>query len=89
MQFESLAAMMSMGGHGPYVWAAYGIFLAVLAGCLVWCRMRRTAIIRQLQDRALAQKTAQKTVQKTVQKTAESHGNDDGGGRDGSRGDQQ
>lgn len=35
MQFESVAAFLDMGGHGGYVWAAYGLTLAVLAWNLV------------------------------------------------------
>lgn len=29
-QFDSLADFMVMGGHGPYVWSAYGISALVL-----------------------------------------------------------
>lgn len=52
MQFDSLAALMSMGGHGPYVWSAYGIFILVLAGLIIWCLQRRAAIIQQLLQQA-------------------------------------
>ena len=31
MYFDSLEALLAMEGHGPYVWAAYGITLLVLA----------------------------------------------------------
>lgn len=31
-QFSSLADMLSMGGHGPYVWASYLITLTAIAG---------------------------------------------------------
>ena len=31
MYFESFAEFLAMGKHGPYVWSAYGITLAVLA----------------------------------------------------------
>ena len=31
MSFSSFAEFLAMGGHGPYVWSAYGISLAVLA----------------------------------------------------------
>ncbi len=30
MKFESMADFIGMGGHGLYVWLAYGIALAVL-----------------------------------------------------------
>ena len=35
LQFDSWAAFIAMNGHGPYVWAAYGITFACLAA-LVW-----------------------------------------------------
>lgn len=31
MSFSSVAEFLAMGTHGPYVWSAYGISLAVLA----------------------------------------------------------
>ena len=34
-QFDSLQALLAMDGHGPYVWAAYGITFFAL-GALVW-----------------------------------------------------
>lgn len=30
MSFSSFGEFIAMGGHGPYVWAAYGISLLVL-----------------------------------------------------------
>ncbi|WP_281648249.1 heme exporter protein CcmD [Parendozoicomonas sp. Alg238-R29] len=30
MYFDSIYELLTMGGHGPYVWAAYGIGLSVL-----------------------------------------------------------
>ncbi len=30
MYFESFEALLAMGGHGRYVWSAYGIAIAVL-----------------------------------------------------------
>ncbi|AVO55079.1 heme exporter protein CcmD [Ectopseudomonas mendocina] len=31
MSFSSFAEFLAMGTHGPYVWSAYGISLAILA----------------------------------------------------------
>ena len=31
MSFASFSEFLAMGSHGPYVWSAYGITLAVLA----------------------------------------------------------
>ena len=47
MQFQTLDELISMGGHGIYVWAAYGITLSVLIA-LVWGPLarRRRALAR-------------------------------------------
>lgn len=48
MYFDSLAAALTMDGHGAFVWSAYAITLLVLAAILVapWRRQRR--LLRQL-----------------------------------------
>ncbi|WP_339338542.1 heme exporter protein CcmD [uncultured Oceanicoccus sp.] len=35
MQFDSLAAFMSMQGHGIFVWSVYAISLVVMVGLVV------------------------------------------------------
>lgn len=48
MHFDSFAAVISMEGHGPYVWAAYSVTFLVL---LVLQRMgvsRERRILRQI-----------------------------------------
>lgn len=34
-QFDNLTAFVAMGGHGPYVWAAYGVGLLVMAWLVI------------------------------------------------------
>ena len=47
MQFESLAALWEMQGHGPYVWTAYGIAAVVLMA-IIWVPLaRRRRFLRQ------------------------------------------
>lgn len=46
MRFESLSALVQMDGHGPYVWAAYGIAFAVLAVNLWWPRHASRSFFR-------------------------------------------
>ena len=48
MYFESLQAILHMDGHGPFVWAAYGITVAVLLTMLILPRRRSRAQLRQL-----------------------------------------
>jgi heme exporter protein D len=52
-QFHSVAEFLAMGGHGPYVWSAYGIALAVLVG-LVAQPLRRCRATLEAVRRAAA-----------------------------------
>ena len=47
MRFDSLAAFISMDGHGAYIWSAYGITLVVLLANLLWPRVMRASFIKQ------------------------------------------
>lgn len=55
MQFDSLAALWSMNGHGPFVWSAYAIAAATLVA-LVWLPLRRQR--RFYRERAQAERRA-------------------------------
>jgi heme exporter protein D len=48
MYFDSLQALLTMDGHGGYVWAAYLIAAAVILGILVTPIRRRKRILMQL-----------------------------------------
>ncbi len=48
MYFDSLQAVLQMEGHGPYVWAAYGITCIVLLSMLLAPRRRSRQQLRQL-----------------------------------------
>jgi len=48
MYFDSLQAALSMGGHGTYVWLAYGVTAAVIAAVLIVPWRRRARVLRQL-----------------------------------------
>jgi heme exporter protein D len=51
MQFDSLAALWAMNGHGPFVWSAYAIAAATLVA-LVWLPLRRQRrFLRELRVR--------------------------------------
>ncbi|MFG6667254.1 heme exporter protein CcmD [Halomonas sp. HNIBRBA4712] len=49
--FDSLAAFFAMGGHGAYVWAAWGVTAALLALCFVQAQLERRALIKALARR--------------------------------------
>jgi len=51
MYFESIEALIAMGGHGPYVWSAYSITLVVLVGLVVAPLRRRRQFLVNLRMR--------------------------------------
>jgi heme exporter protein D len=48
MQFSSLNEALQMGGHGAYVWAAYGLTLLVLGINVIAPILKRRALIKEL-----------------------------------------
>jgi heme exporter protein D len=52
MAFDSLSAFLAMGGHGPYVWSAWGLTALLLVGVVVHARAERRALLRDLRRRA-------------------------------------
>ncbi|MBN7798977.1 heme exporter protein CcmD [Parahaliea mediterranea] len=48
MYFDSVHAALAMEGHGPFVWAAYVITLAVLAAMLTAPARRARRLRREL-----------------------------------------
>ena len=45
MRFDTLQEFLTMGGHGVYIWLAYGITLLVLTINLWWPRYVRSRFI--------------------------------------------
>ncbi|MFC6669748.1 heme exporter protein CcmD [Marinobacterium aestuariivivens] len=52
MKFDNLADFLAMGGHGLYVWLAYGIALVILV-LNVWQPLRMTRQFFSEQSRRL------------------------------------
>ena len=48
MYFDSVAAMMTMDGHGAYVWSAYAITLVVVIALLVMPLRRQRRLMIEL-----------------------------------------
>lgn len=48
MYFESLAEALSMAGHGPYVWSAYGVTVMVLVFLMTAPAARQRRLLREL-----------------------------------------
>lgn len=51
MAFDTLPALLAMGGHAPYVWSAWGLTAALLVGSALHARAERRRLIRDLQRR--------------------------------------
>lgn len=47
MFFNSFSEFLAMGGHGLYVWSAYGIAAVVLIGNIVAPLLKRKQIISE------------------------------------------
>lgn len=52
MAFDSLSAFLAMGGHGVYVWSAWGVTGLLLVGVVLHARAERRALLRDLRRRA-------------------------------------
>ncbi len=48
MYFDSFQAAMAMGGHGVYVWSAYGITALVIAQLVLWPSARKKRLVAEL-----------------------------------------
>jgi len=47
MYFDSMSEFIAMGGHGFYVWLAYGVFLAVVIWNIAMLRINRSLKVRE------------------------------------------
>lgn len=56
-QFESVADFIAMSGHGPYVWACYGITLFIVVYLLL-SPVRQSATLKKQITRQYAQQAA-------------------------------
>lgn len=55
-QFEDFEAFISMDGHGPYVWAAYGLSLAIMAWLALAPLRRQRTLLADMRQRMQAQR---------------------------------
>ena len=49
-QFHSITEFLTMGGHGTYVWSAYGMALLVLVGLVAQPLRRRRAVLEAVRQ---------------------------------------
>ncbi len=62
MSFESFAEFLAMGGHGLYVWLAYGSTVAVVLANVLSVRLARKRFLREAQALVRRNETAQAAV---------------------------
>ena len=48
MYFDSVQALLTMDGHGVYVWSAYLVTISVIATTLLAPQYRRKRLLQQL-----------------------------------------
>ena len=53
MAFDSFGAFIAMDGHGPYVWACYGVFFLMM-GAVAWWSLRQRRLLMTLQRRQMS-----------------------------------
>ncbi|WKE66771.1 heme exporter protein CcmD [Gallaecimonas kandeliae] len=71
MYFKDWHAFLAMGGHGVYVWLAYGVSLLSLLG-LVWYLWRAEKSFWQSLDKreARARRRAQRSMEEVIDEPA-------------------
>lgn len=55
MAFASWSEFLAMGGHGVYVWAAWGVTALFLLATVWHARLERRQLLKQLRRRARRQ----------------------------------
>ncbi|HEY3699305.1 MAG TPA: heme exporter protein CcmD [Spongiibacteraceae bacterium] len=65
MQFDSLTALWQMGGHGPFVWSAYGIAMITLLTLIIVPIQRSRHLLTELRA-GEARRSARMTNQQNV-----------------------
>lgn len=56
--FDSLSALWTMDGHGPYVWSVYLIVVAVLAALAIQPIVRRRQLLQKFREQLQRQTVA-------------------------------
>lgn len=52
MQFDSFSDLLTMSGHGLYVWLAYGVFLLTLLVLVIQPGIKRASVAKAIRQRA-------------------------------------
>lgn len=69
-QFAGFAEFLAMNGHGPYVWAAYGVTFLALTGLVVQPLLRRRRLQAELRRQQRIQQRRQSVEKKRVAEPA-------------------
>ena len=65
MIFSGFDDLLRMGGHGPYVWASYGVTLAVILWLVISPLLRHRRLLADL-ARQQRREAAAATVRRTI-----------------------
>lgn len=57
MAFSSFSAFLVMGGHAPYVWAAWGVTALLMIASVWHARVERRQLIRDVKRRVRRETT--------------------------------
>ncbi len=53
MAFKNVSEFLAMGGHGPYIWTAYGVTLVLILYILAAPVLRQRRFVREERQRQL------------------------------------
>ncbi|WP_447529632.1 MULTISPECIES: heme exporter protein CcmD [unclassified Vreelandella] len=74
MAFTSLTEFFAMGGHGVYVWSAWGVTALLLLLCLLQARLERRGLVKAVRRRARRERAR---AQNGPRSSSHPGGNDD------------
>lgn len=63
MAFASFSEFLAMGGHGPYVWSAWGVTALLLIAAVWHARVEHRQLIKGLKRRARRTNSARGNAQ--------------------------
>ncbi|WP_163558040.1 heme exporter protein CcmD [Halomonas sp. NO4] len=75
MAFDTFQEFLAMGGHAPYVWAAWAVTLALLVGSGLHARVEHRRTLRHLARRVRRERRLTGSAA-TIQHDGDGHTND-------------
>lgn len=63
MAFDTFAEFIAMGGHGPYVWSAWGVTALLLLATVWHARAEQRQLLKSLQRRVRRENSSRGNAQ--------------------------